>query len=136
MSVPPRLAIPLLLLTGACTLVDQRTFNPQAGRAPVVAAAPAPLVVAPLDPQALFTLREPAVLDSASLAALAGAVRAARARKPSAAFTVVAIVPTADANIAPATSVQRAIVELGVAPALVALRAETGSPAEVRVYVR
>ena len=136
MSVPPRLAIPLLLLTGACTLVDQRTFNLQAGRAPVVAAAPAPLVVAPLDPQALFTLREPAVLDSASRAALAGAVRAARARKPSAAFTVVAIVPTAEANIAPATWVQRAIVELGVAPALVALRAETGSPAEVRVYVR
>lgn len=133
MSVIPWLAIPLLLI-GGCTLIDQRTFNAAAGVAPVIPVAPPPLVAAPIDPRALFTLRPPALLDDAGVRALQSVIRQAVARKPSVAFSVVAIVPTTAADTAQSTAVLRTVIAAGVPPARVRLRAETGTPAETRVY--
>ena len=133
MSVPLR-HIATVLLLGGCTLIDQRTFNPAAGVAPVVPPAPAPLVQVPTDPRALFTLRPPATLDAAAQQALARVVRAALARKPSATFAVVTIVPVPGDGTGPAEAVLRAVVAAGVSPGQTGLRAQSGSPAEIRVY--
>ncbi len=133
MSVLTRYALPLLLL-GGCTLIDQRTFDPDAGKAPVIPAALPPLVVAPTDPRALFTLRPPAVLDEAGTSALAAIIHQAVARKPSVTFAVVAIVPTTEAGTEQFAAVLRAVTAAGVPPGRVRLRAEIGTPAETRVY--
>ncbi len=134
MSVLQRFAIFVLLAVGGCTLIDQRTFNPEAGKAPVVPPASAPLIVAPTDPRALFTLRPPATLDAAAQRSLAAVVQGAIIRKPSIFFGVVAIVPTADADTTQAAAVARAVITAGVPAGRVRLRAEIGSPAETRVY--
>ena len=129
-----RYATPVLILIGGCTLIDQRTFNPDAGRAPVVPAPPAALVVAPTDPRALFTLRPPATLDAAAQDVLTRVIRAALARKPKATFAAVAILPAAGADTGQAEAVLRAVIAAGVAPGQTILRAQSGSPAETRVY--
>lgn len=134
-----RLLLLAALLPG-CTLIDQRTFDPQAGVAPAVAARPAPPAVAP-GPPALLTLAMPG--DHA--AAIRQAVAAARARKPDVVFDVVAAVPadpaptveeTAAGN---AAAVARSITAAGVPSGRVNLlaRPEAGAdPRTVKVYVR
>lgn len=134
MSVLRRYAIPVLLLLGGCTLIDQRTFNPNAGVAPIVPPPPVPLVDAPTDPRALFTLRPPATLEATAQQTLARVVRAALARKPAAAFSVVAVVPALGEGSGQAEAVLRAVIAAGVAPGRASLRAQSGSPAEIRLY--
>lgn len=134
MSVLRRYSIPVLLLLGGCTLIDQRTFNPNAGVASIVPPPPAPLVDAPTDPRALFTLRPPATLDAAAQQALARVVRAALARKPTATFAVVAVAPAPGDGSGQAESVLRAVFAAGVAPGHASLRAQSGSPAEIRLF--
>lgn len=134
-----RLLLLAALLPG-CTLIDQRTFDPQAGVAPVVVARPAPPPAAS-GPPALLTLRLPGDHTSA----IRQAVAAARARKPDVVFDVVAAVPadpaptveeTAAGN---AAAVAQGITAAGVPPGRVNLvaRPEAGAdPQTVRVYVR
>lgn len=136
MSVLLRYAIPVFVLVGGCTLVDQRTFNPGAGVAPIVPPPPAPLVEAPTDPRALFTLRPPATLDAAAQQALTRVVRAALARKPAATFSVAAVIPEPGAGAGQAEAVLRAVIAAGVAPGQTSLRAQSGSPAEIRLYAQ
>lgn len=132
--------LPLFLLCG-CTLVDQRTFNPVAGIAPVVAARAAATAPAAPGPPALLTLRMPGSHD----AVIREAVAAARARKRDVAFDVQASVPLEavpsieGAAAADAATVARAIVAAGVAQSRVRLtaRPEAGAdPREVKVYAR
>jgi len=134
MSVPWRYSIPVLLLLSGCTLIDQRTFNPNAGVAPIVPPPAAPLVDAPTDPRALFTLRPPATLDAAAQRTLARVVRAALARKPTATFAVVAVAPAPGDGSGQAETVLRAVIAAGVALGQASLRAQSGSPAEIRLY--
>ena len=128
-----------MLLPG-CTLVDQRTFNPAAGVAPVVASAAAAPPAAS-GPPALLTLRMPGDHD----AAIRQAVAAARARKPDVTFDVVASVPLEpvptieEAAAADAARIARAIVAAGVPQSRVRLtaRPEAGAePRDIRVFVR
>ena len=130
--------MPLALLLAGCTLVDQTTFNPNAGRVPVVparavAATPAPV---PPGPRPLLTVLPP----GADAGAIRQAVAAARARKPDVVFDVVTIVPPeGDVAGTEAATVARAIIEAGVPPARVRLlaRPEAGAGGrEVRVFVR
>lgn len=136
-------------LIGGCRLVDQTTFNPEAGRAPVVAArvaAPAP-EQPPDGPPPLLTVRfgDPAPYDQA----LRDAVAAARARKRDVTFDVVAVAQAegspaeqaarAEEGAGGAARVAEAIVAQGVAPGRVRLQTRTEPRArerEVRVYVR
>ena len=115
-----------------CTLIDQNTFNPAAGKAPVI--------------PALLTLRPGQPVQDA----VRQAVVAARRRKPDVVFDVVAMLPggastemgldeqTASSS-AEAGTVARAIAAQGVPPGRVRLfaRPEAGlAGQEVRVYVR
>ena len=134
MSVLRRYSIPVLLLLGGCTLIDQRTFNPNAGVAPIVPPPAAPLVDTPIDPRALFTLRPPATLNAAAQQTLARVVRAALARKPTATFAVVAVAPAPGDGSGQAETVLRALFAAGVAPGHAFLGARSGSPAEIRLY--
>ena len=91
------------LSLGACHLVDQRDFNPNAGKPPV----PPPAKAAPAGPGALLTLNyaggEP---DYAS--ALAQAVTRAMAVKPDVLFTVQTLVPLAATPDAQAAALREA----------------------------
>ena len=131
-------------LLGGCTLIDQNTFNPNAGAAPVIPKAPVAAVApaAPSGPQPLLVIS-----PNAGLADYAGplrrAVASARARKAAVVFDVVEMEPPdapSDTVLgAAAAGVARAIVAEGVAPARVRLdaRPDAGAVAkEVRVYVR
>ena len=129
-----------------CTLIDQNTFNPNAGAAPVIPAAPvAAVVAAPPGPPPLLTLRPGQPVQDA----VRQAVLAARRRKPDVVFDVVAMLPGGTGTDAgpddPASSsaeagtVARAIAAQGVPPGRVRLfaRPEAGlAGREVRVYVR
>ena len=130
-----------------CTLVDQNTFNPAAGAAPVIPRPPvAAVAAAPPGPPPLLTLRPGQPVQDA----VRQAVVAARRRKPDVVFDVVAMLPgdagsaaspddQAASSSAEAGTVARAITAQGVPPARVRLfaRPETGlSGREVRVYVR
>lgn len=137
----------VLLLAAAtvlagCTLVDQRTFNPDAGRPPAIATPPGPPPVVPLVTidfdKAAVEYRQP----------LTQAVQQALARKQSAEFDVVTVVPatgTPDQQVAAATaitpdarSVARAINASGVDDSHIHLsaRAEPGvSSRQVQVFV-
>lgn len=140
----PRLLLLAALLPGCilpgCTLVDQRTFNPAAGQAPVVAARLAPPPVEP-GPPPLLTLTLPGNHDDA----IRQAVAAARARKPDVVFEVVAAVPPdgvpsiEEAAAANADAVARSITAAGVPSARVRLLARPtpgADPQTVRVFVR
>lgn len=141
------LGLPLL---AGCTLIDQRTFNPDAGKRPVSTKAetpappvpglsgPPPLLRIPLGPGAREDWAGP----------LRTAVTAARARKPDVVFDVVAVVPATgtpqeqaaaveDAE-EPAGRVARAIIAAGVVSGRVQLQARPAPDAtgrEVRVFV-
>ena len=135
-------AVALLLLTN-CTLVDQTTFNPQAGAAPIV---PKPPIVAttatPAGPPPLLTI-SPNAAPAAYQAVLRKAVADARARKPTVIFDVVEMQPpdaAADTVLgAGAADVARTIVAAGILPGRVRLAARpdaSATPKEIRVYVR
>ena len=131
------LLLSLLLLPG-CKLIDQTTFDPQAGKRPAIVPPPAPPPVPAADPAALITVRYPQTADLR--ADVAKAVAAARARKPDVAFEVVEITgagPTADTG-ADAAEVARLITAQGVPASRVrlAVRPMPGAAREVRVYVR
>ncbi len=138
-------AVLLALLAGACTLIDQNTFNPEAGKAPVIAAAPKPPPPPPPGPPPLLVI-SPGAAASSYVDVLKRAVASARARKPTVVFDVVEMQkPDADSAAAPAllgsgaAAIGRIIVDQGVAPARVRLvaRPDADAPAqEVRVYVR
>lgn len=131
----------LLLAVAGCKLIDQRTFNPNAGKLP----AP-PVVIGPSAPP-LLTIR----VDDPTLSyepILRQQVAAALARKPDVVFDVVTVVPatgtpaaqTAAATgvIADARQVARAINNEGVDDPRIhlAARSEPGLAArEIRVFV-
>ncbi len=137
-----RVPLVLALSLSGCTLIDQNTFNPQAGAVPVIAAPPA-VAVAPVlpgpPPLVVIGAADPAEYGDA----LRKAVAAARARKPDVMFDVVEVQPATaagDAAIgARAAGVARVIVAEGVAPGRVRLvaRPDAGATVQVvRVYVR
>jgi len=124
------------LLPG-CTLVDQTTFNPNAGKRPEIPRPPAPPPAPPPpDPAALVTIRLPYSGDLR--ANIATAVAAARARKRDVAFDVVEVTSAGpDANPgADAAEVARIITAQGVPASRVRLmlRPTAGQNREVRVY--
>ena len=80
-------ALLLLLAVGACTLVDQRTFDANAGKPPVIPPPPGPPAQKPLITIEFGGVRP----DYAE--ALRQAVEGAVARKPSVAFEVATVVP-------------------------------------------
>ncbi len=137
-AVRTRRAI-LLVSAGlsGCTLVDQRTFNTDAGRPPVHPRPPAPPApLAPPEPGAppLLSIRLPAPGDLR--ATIARSVAAARARKPDVTFDVVEITPGVSAG-AEAAEIATLIVAQGVPPARVRLSARPipDVAREVRVFV-
>jgi len=131
------LLLALALLPG-CRLIDQTTFNPNAGKRPPLATAPAlpPAPPAP-DPAALITARFPPTGDLR--ADVAEAVAAARARKPDVSFEVVEVTGAApNPEIGrDAAEVARLITAQGVPASRVrlAVRPLPGAGREVRVYV-
>lgn len=129
----------LLALAGlsGCTLVDQRTFNPDAGRPPVrpkPPAPPAPLAPAEPGPPPLLSIRLPAPADLQ--ATIARSVAAARARKRDVVFDVVEFTPGTSAG-GEAAEIAEFIVAQGVPPARVHLSARPipDIAREVRVFV-
>jgi hypothetical protein len=129
----------LLLAAGlsGCTLIDQRTFNPDAGKRPVLPKPPPPPAPPEPGPQALLTIRVPTTADLGG--EVASAVAAARRRKPAVEFDVVEITPDAAAGAAAEMGeVARIIVAQGVPAARVHLSARPvpNAAREVRVYVR
>jgi hypothetical protein len=137
-------AAPLVLLA-ACHLIDQRDFDPNAGRKPVPPAAkPGKFVPGPA-PLITITYTTPAP-DYA--AALADAVKRAMAVKPNVLFSIQTLVPLAATPAAQATALQTgaaagreigdAIIADGADPGQIELTVR-GDPSlhdqEVRVYV-
>ena len=125
-------------LTG-CTLIDQRTFDADAGKRPNVPSPPAPAVAAAPEPgrPALLVIRLPTTADARG--EIARAVTAARRRKPGVTFDVVEITGDAGAAAgADAAEVATLITAQGVPPARVRLAARPapGAAREVRVYVQ
>ena len=85
-------ALALVVALGGCTLIDQNTFNPHAGDAPVI--PPAPKVAAkpvPVGPPPLVVISSG---NTGFEPQLRQAVAAARARKPGVVFDVVEMQPT------------------------------------------
>lgn len=137
-TVETRRAV-LLMLAGlsGCTLVDQRTFNPDAGRPPIhpkPPAAPAPLAPPEPGPPPLLSIRLPASADLR--ATIARSVAAARARKRDVVFDVVEITPGTSAG-REAAEIADLIVGQGVPAARVKLSARPipDVAREVRVFV-
>ncbi len=121
-----------------CTLIDQTTFNPEAGRRPTVAKVPTPLASAPeTGPPALLVIRLP--MSAEQRGDVAKAVAAARKRKPSVVFDVVEITGDAGSSVgAEAADVAGVITAQGVPAGRVHLAARpvANVAREVRVYVR
>lgn len=138
----------LILLTG-CTLVDQRTFDANAGRPPALPVAP---VAVPQPDRTLGGMPPLVTLrfgqDTAYDPAVARATRAALHQKADARFTILTAVPsaTADAQAAAAATVGPAAAHMaqvieaqGVPASRVALEARPEAnlaASELRVYVR
>ncbi len=81
------LAALLLPLLAGCKLIDQRTFNPNADRPPVIAGPPAPAAALPLV-TIDFSTPDPAYAE-----VLRQAVEQALSRKRDAQFEVTTVVP-------------------------------------------
>ena len=125
-----------------CTLVDQNTFDPTAGKAPVIAPAPVVATPAPAGPTPLLVI-SPTAGAAEFGPALRKAVASAVARKALVVFDVVEVEAPNTAGDAPlggaALAVAREIVGAGVPPARVRLdaRPDATSPVhQVRVFVR
>ena len=139
-----RITVPLCaVLLAGCTLIDQRTFNPQAGVPAKPPAAPGPPAIVPL---VTINLAK-AIPDYA--ASLHQSVANALARKPDVQFDVVSVVPAAGTpaeQVAAATgitadarAIARAINADGVDDGNIHLsaRSDAGVTArEVQVFVR
>jgi len=133
-----RAALVALLLLAGCKLVDQTTFNPEAGKRPTIPPLPAPVKPVANDPAALITIRFPATADPA--ADVAKAVAAARARKADVVFDVVEVTASGGGGSvgADADTVARLITAQSVPPGRVHLLVRpdpAASGREVRVYV-
>ena len=131
-------ALLLLALLPSCKLVDQTTFNPEAGKRPVIPQPPpAPPTSPPLDPAALVTIRLPYAGNLPN--DIKTAVAAARARKRDVAFDVVEVTNAGNDTQpgAEAAEVARLITAQGVPASRVRLmvRLLPGAAREVRVYV-
>ncbi len=138
----PCLALVACALAG-CTLIDQRTFNPQAGRKPPDLAGPAG--PAPAPPLVTVDFGRP---NPDYAAELHQAVVSAVSRKPDVQFDVVTVVPAAGAPAdqvgaatgltADARAVARAISADGVDDDRIHLlaRAEAVATRQVQVFVR
>ena len=142
---PTKVGLSVLGVAGwlaGCTLVDQNTFHPGAGAAPVIPPAPVK-VVAPVTPGPQpFLVIAPNAKPADYAAVVRKAVDSARARKPDVVFDVVEMEkPDAAADTVlgeAAVQVAEAIVRQGVPPARVRLDARpdgTAIPREVRVFV-
>lgn len=121
----------------ACTLIDQRTFNPQAGRRPFVPGpASSPTPAPELGPPPLLTISVPASPQRLR-PEVAKAVRAAVSRKRDVTFEVVEITPGAGPVGQEAAEIARLITAEGVPARRVRLAARPVANAarEVRVYV-
>ncbi len=137
----PPLAPMLLFAAAGCTLVDQNTFNPHAGDAPVIPPAPVVAAAPPrIGPPPLLVIPPAATGYEPTLRQ---AVAAARARKPGVLFDVVEMQPLDPPPDAPigraAAAVAHLVAAAGVPQANIRLaaRPEAGvTPGEVRVYVR
>lgn len=126
------------VLLGGCTLVDQRTFNPDAQRRPSFAAPASPAAVAPEPgPRPLLTARAP-VDTQAVQADIARAVAAARRLKPGVVFDVVEVTPDTGGSLgADAAAIARLIAAQGIPASRIHLAARPATALrEVRVYVR
>ena len=95
-----RFAVCLIVSLCGCTLVDQRTFNPDAGKPPVIAQPPGPPVLLPLV-TVDFGQPNPDYADS-----LRQAVDAALSRKPDAKFEVATVVPATGTPAAQVSAAQ------------------------------
>ncbi|ACI50311.1 conserved hypothetical protein [Gluconacetobacter diazotrophicus PA1 5] len=135
------------LCLASCNLVDQRTFDPRASRAPRPHYPPPPPAPKPVPP--LVEIRHGTPPDQWQ-PALKGAVTRAMARKPNVLFVVTVIVPAGptpaqeSAALGRATAtdgqaVAAAIVADGAGPAQVEITAmsdSTMTSGVIRVYVR
>ena len=141
--VRPYAQVAALLFLTSCTLVDQTTFNPRAGAAPVVPKPPVVAVIpTPSGPPPLLTI-SPQATAAAYQTVLRKAVADARARKPTVIFDVVEMqAPDAAADTVLGTGaadIARTIVAEGILPGRVRLVARpdaSAKPKEIRVYVR
>lgn len=135
------------LLSG-CTLIDQRTFDRSADRAPVPRVH-APVAQGPAPVPPLFIVHA-GLADADWQPDLRDAAREALARKPNALFTVQSVVPVAASPAAEAAALQGATAGIGrsvadalgvdgAPPAQIQMSAATDpaikSP-EVRIFVR
>ncbi len=138
-----RTATLLCCLLAGCTLVDQRTFDPQAGIVKTVPLPPGPAAIVPL-----LTI-DLAKANPDYRAALDQAVAEAVSRKPDVAFEVVSVVPatgTPAEQVAAATGITgdardiaRAINAAGVDDGRIHLSARADPAArtrQVQVFVR
>jgi hypothetical protein len=135
------------LCLASCNLVDQRTFDPHAGRPPRPHYPPARPAPPPIPP--LVNIRQGTASDQWQ-PALKRAVTLAMARKPNVLFLVTVIVPAGPtpaqesaalghAVAADGQAVAAAIVADGASPAQVEITAmsdSTMTSGAVRVYVR
>lgn len=132
-----RAALLGLVALSGCTLIDQRFFDPEAGRQPVHPKPPIPPArpAPPLPgPPPLLSVRLPAPPELR--ADIARAVAAARARKPDVVFDVTEITPGTQAG-PEAVEVAAMIVRQGVPANRVNLSARPipGAAHEIRVFV-
>ena len=131
MQAQPRLVLLSLLsccvLLAGCKLVDQRTFDHDAGRKPVPH-APAAVAAGPPPVPPLFVVR-PATEWQGPLRA---AVREALARKPNVLFTVDSVVPTDDVPARQAAAMQDTVLQLG-RPVADAIAADGARPDQIEL---
>jgi hypothetical protein len=126
-------SVPLLLccaMLAGCKLVDQRTFDRMAGRAPVPH-APAAVARGPAAVPPLFVVHS-GQSDQQWQPGLRGAVGEALARKPNALFTVESVVPPAPSPAAQAAALQAATTLRG-RPVAEATTRDGAQPAQVEM---
>ncbi|WP_428392472.1 hypothetical protein [Lichenicoccus sp.] len=130
MSAPPRFVLlsllPCVLLAG-CKLVDQRTFDHDAGRKPVPH-APAAVASGPPPVPPLFVVRPAADWRGP----LREAVREALARKPNVLFTVDSVVPTDVSPARQTAAMQTTVMQLG-RPVADAIAADGARPDQIEL---
>ncbi|EHD13048.1 hypothetical protein CIN_20310 [Commensalibacter intestini A911] len=99
-----------LLALNACKLVDQRTFNPSAGRRPVPYVPPAPPAPPPPAPPIEIVQGTPGEQWAKPLTTL---VKDALKRKPDAMFLVTIVTPISEAPATQQEAMQKTIQENG-----------------------
>lgn len=115
------IVISSLLALNACKLVDQRTFNPSAGRRPVPYVPPAPPPPPPPPrPPIEIVQGTPGEQWSKPLTAL---VKDALKRKPDAMFLVTIVTPISEAPATQQEAMQKTIQENGQAVAQAIIKA-------------